>query len=143
MGYHKSRPGQSSYASSHCMHLVSPSYLSPTSSICLLNNTLLRQPPTPPPTPPPITSNALPRRPLERLLRYHINLIRQRHNNILIAPVLEIIGLNFLLISLNRIGIFSAGQHLLHVPRHDERACGGDDRGLFVVDAGVEAGGSK
>ena len=111
----------------------------------LVSPQLRAQPATSSPTSshPHRSSDTLPRRLLKALLRHHINLIRQRHNNILVAAVLEIIRLDLLRIPLDGVRILPAREHLAHIPRDDERPRGGDDGGFFVVDAGVEARGGE
>lgn len=64
-----------------------------------------------PPQPRRRRRNTLPRRLEKTPLRHHIHLIRQRHNNILIAPIHEIVRFHLLLIPLGRIRIHLLIEH--------------------------------
>lgn len=119
------------------------------SSVGRVHNLIPPQPTTEAATSPPTGAHphrrrdALPRRLLKALLRHHIDLVRQRHNDVLVAAVLEIVRLDLLRVPLDRIRILATGQHLLHIPGDDERPRRGNDRGFLVVDAGIEARGGE
>ena len=85
------------------------------------------------------SSNALPRRLLEALLSYHVDLIGQRDNDVLITAVFEVVGFDFLLVPLDRVWVFPPGEDTLQVPRNNKRPCSRDDRRLLLVLASIEA----
>ena len=76
---------------------------------------------------------------LERAARDHVDLIGQSDDYVLVTAVAEVIGLDLLGVAFDAVRVALASENLLHRPGDDEGTGSGDDSGLILALARVEA----